>query len=122
MASGISVVIFPEGTRSLDGRLLPFKRGGFLLAVKTGTPIVPVTINGSRHILPKSAWRLRPGIVEVDISEPIPTTGLRPGTVRALADQVQKAIEKNLVSRDTAASQFMDRAQAPAVQRSTSEA
>jgi 1-acyl-sn-glycerol-3-phosphate acyltransferase len=96
MAGGISIVVFPEGTRSTDGRLLPFKRGGFLLAAKTGTPIVPVTINGSHKILPKGEWRLRPGIVHVHVGEPIAITERRPGTVRALADRVQRIIEKKL--------------------------
>lgn len=96
MASGISVVVFPEGTRSPDGRLLPFKRGGFLLAAQTGAPIVPVTISGSYKIMPKGDWRLRPGIVEVHVSEPIPMTARRQGSLRALATEVQRIVEKNL--------------------------
>jgi 1-acyl-sn-glycerol-3-phosphate acyltransferase len=99
MANGISVVVFPEGTRSLDGRLLPFKRGGFLLAAKTGAAIVPVTITGTQKILPKGEWRLRPGIVEVHVSEPIQMKDRRPGSLRAMADQVQRIIEKNLLRR-----------------------
>ena len=99
MASGISVVVFPEGTRSPDGRLLPFKRGGFLLAAKTGAPVVPVTISGSHRVLPKGAWRLRPGIVDVYVSEPIPMTEHRPGALRNLADQVQRIIEKKLAPK-----------------------
>lgn len=106
MASGISVVVFPEGTRSIDGRLLPFKRGGFLLAAKTGTPIVPVTISGSGKILPKGAWRLRSGTIDVHLSEPIRINDYRPGTLRALADQVQQTIEKRLAARDAGASEF----------------
>ena len=61
LAAGISIVVFPEGTRSRDGQLLPFKKGGFLLAAKTRTKIVPVTIVGSASLLPAGAWRLRPG-------------------------------------------------------------
>jgi 1-acyl-sn-glycerol-3-phosphate acyltransferase len=95
--------VFPEGTRSLDGCLLPFKRGGFVLAAKTSTPIVPVTIRGSQEILPKGAWRLRPGIVEIHISEPIPMTDRRPGTLRALATQVQRIIANKLGPRDAGA-------------------
>src|SRR5215471_12616429 len=52
IAAGISVVVFPEGTRSHDGKLLRFKKGGFLLALQTGKNIVPITINGSGRILP----------------------------------------------------------------------
>jgi 1-acyl-sn-glycerol-3-phosphate acyltransferase len=98
MANGISVVVFPEGTRSIDGRLLPFKRGGFLLAAKTSAPVVPVTIRGTQKLLPKGAWRLRPGIVDVHVSDPIQMTDRRPGSLRALADQVQGIIENNLAA------------------------
>ncbi len=108
MANGISVVVFPEGTRSLDGRLQPFKRGGFLLAAKTGTPVVPVTINGSQRILPKGAWRLRPGVVDVHVSEPIAMIDRRPGAIRALADEVQRTIEKELAPHDAGASEAPD--------------
>jgi 1-acyl-sn-glycerol-3-phosphate acyltransferase len=106
MASGISVVVFPEGTRSPDGRLMAFKRGGFLLAAKTGTPIVPVTISGSRKILPKGGWRLRPGTVDVYVGEPIPMTGYRPGALRALVDEVHRTIENKLRALDGEVSQL----------------
>jgi 1-acyl-sn-glycerol-3-phosphate acyltransferase len=96
MQSGISVVVFPEGTRSTDGKLNPFKRGGFLLAVKTQTPIVPVTINGSGLILPKGDWRIRRGEVEVTVGGPISVEACRPGTLRALTAQVQELVRKNL--------------------------
>ncbi len=72
LARGISVVVFPEGTRSTDGRLLPFKRGGFRLAEKAGVPIVPVTLNGSGALMRRGDWRLRPGEVEVVIGDAIP--------------------------------------------------
>jgi 1-acyl-sn-glycerol-3-phosphate acyltransferase len=57
---------------------------------------VPVTISGSHRVLPKGAWRLRPGIVDVYVSEPIAMTERRPGALRNLADQVQRIIEKKL--------------------------
>ncbi len=69
--AGISVVFFPEGTRSRDGRLLPFKPGGFAVAVETGVPVVPVTVNGSRALLPPGAWQVRGGEIEVVFGEPI---------------------------------------------------
>jgi 1-acyl-sn-glycerol-3-phosphate acyltransferase len=96
MAHGISVVVFPEGTRSLDGRLLPFKRGGFLLAAKTGAAVVPVTIRGTQAILPKGAWRLRAGTVDVHVGDPIELTDHRLGSLRSLAERVHGIIEKNL--------------------------
>ncbi len=67
-----SVVIFPEGTRSADGRLGEFKRGGFLLAAKTGVPLVPLAITGSHRLLPRNDWRVRSGEITVRIGEPIP--------------------------------------------------
>ncbi len=70
---GASVVIFPEGTRSLDGRLAEFKPGGFLLASKSGCPIVPVAIKGSHRILPKGSALCRPGTISVTTGSPILT-------------------------------------------------
>ena len=70
---GASVVIFPEGTRSPDGRLAGFKPGGFLLASKSGCPIVPVAIKGSHMILPKGSAICRPGTISVTTGKPILT-------------------------------------------------
>lgn len=69
--AGISVALFPEGTRTRDGRLQSFKPGGFAVAVATGASVVPVTINGSRAIWPPGGLALRPGTVEVVFGEPI---------------------------------------------------
>ena len=109
IASGISVVVFPEGTRSPDGQLLPFKRGGFLLAAKTGVSIVPVTISGSGKIMPKGDWRVRPGTVEVHVSDPISMTDHRQGSLRALATDVRRIVEKNLTLDGSAASDLDSR-------------
>ena len=103
IAAGISVVVFPEGTRSRDGKLLRFKKGGFLLAVQANRPIVPVTINGSRLALPAGAWRLRGGIIEVIISKPIAVEGFRPGNLRHLSAQVREAIESHLLNNGSQA-------------------
>jgi 1-acyl-sn-glycerol-3-phosphate acyltransferase len=96
IAAGISVVVFAEGTRSTGGRLLPFKRGGFLLAIKTKAPIVPVTINGSYKILAKGDWRIHSGEIEVTVGKPIPMKDYRPGTLRALTAEVRDLIGKSL--------------------------
>lgn len=69
--AGISVAIFPEGTRSKDGKLLPLKNGPFFLAMHAGAPVVPVTIRGTHHLLPKSSLRLRRGQVEVIVHAPL---------------------------------------------------
>jgi len=71
---GTSVVVFAEGTRSPDGRLLPFKKGGFVLALKAEVPIVPVSIRGGHRILPKGSLRVRPGTIDVVFGAPIPTS------------------------------------------------
>ncbi|MCL4838339.1 MAG: 1-acyl-sn-glycerol-3-phosphate acyltransferase [Thermoanaerobaculia bacterium] len=71
LRGGISVVFFPEGTRSPDGRLLPFKKGGFVMARQLGLPILPVTISGSMRVLPKGCLFPRPGTVRVRIHPPL---------------------------------------------------
>jgi 1-acyl-sn-glycerol-3-phosphate acyltransferase len=96
MAGGISLVVFPEGTRGTSGRLLPFKRGGLLLALKAKAPIVPLTINGSGELLPRGDWRIRRGEIQVTVGEPISVENYRPGTLRALSAEVHDAIAKNL--------------------------
>jgi 1-acyl-sn-glycerol-3-phosphate acyltransferase len=72
----LNVILFPEGTRSPDGRLLPFKKGAFVLALQTGVPILPVGISGSRAVMGKGSFRIRPGEIRVRIGEPIELDGL----------------------------------------------
>jgi 1-acyl-sn-glycerol-3-phosphate acyltransferase len=71
ISAGRSVVVFPEGTRTMDGALLPFKRGAFILAAKAGVPIVPFTINGSLATNPPRSKELYPGTISVIFGEPI---------------------------------------------------
>ena len=73
----LAVILFAEGTRSPDGRLQPFKKGAFVLAIKTGVPVVPVGISGSRQVMPKGSFRIRPGEIRIRIGEPISVEGLR---------------------------------------------
>ena len=94
--AGMSLVIFPEGTRSRGGALLPFKRGGFVLAVKTGTAVVPVTINGSGAILPRDDWRLRRGEVEVVVGEPIPVDRDDSRSVGLLLNRVHEIVQSRV--------------------------
>lgn len=72
MSKGTSVVIFPEGTRSESGELLPFKRGAFMLARKSGRPIVPVAIKGTNRIMRKGSCSISPARVTISIGSPIP--------------------------------------------------
>jgi 1-acyl-sn-glycerol-3-phosphate acyltransferase len=65
LKSGLSFLIFAEGTRSPDGRLRPFRKGAVLMAIQAGAPIVPVAIAGTPRIMPKGDWRLHPGEVTV---------------------------------------------------------
>ena len=74
--TGISVVVFPEGTRGRSYALRPFKKGPFVLAIAAQAPVVPVVVYGTRDIQPKGAIRIRPGDVELTFLEPIPTAGM----------------------------------------------
>ena len=74
MKNGVSVMIFPEGTRSLDGNIRSFKKGGFIMAVDAGVPIVPVVIKGTWPIMDKSSLKINTGEVSLNIETPIATT------------------------------------------------
>ncbi len=87
--SGTSVVIFPEGTRTEDGRIQNFKKGGFLIALKAQVPIVPVAISGSRDVLPKDSFRIRSGKIRLRILPPIATAGLTSKDSDTLMAQVR---------------------------------
>ncbi len=89
---GESVVLFPEGTRSRDGVLLPFKRGGFHLALDSEVPIVPIALVGTRAVMPKGALFVRARPVTVLIGEPIVTLGLTAADRHQLASRVRDAI------------------------------
>ena len=87
--AGQSVVIFPEGTRTRDGRLMPFKKGGFHLAIDSGSAIFPVAIKGSREVMPRGAALIRAGTVTLEVDAPIPTTGLTTSDRDALIEKVR---------------------------------
>lgn len=91
---GISMTIFVEGTRSTDGRLLPFKKGPFHLAMETGVPVVPVTIEGTHDLLPKGKLLNRTGIVRVIFHEPIDPTvvGDRECLMAAVRNSISRAL------------------------------
>ena len=89
---GICAFVFPEGTRSRDGVLHPFKKGGFKLALQAQVPIIPVTIIGSRQSLPPDSIIFRPGPIEMYVDEPIQTTGLTDNDIELLMRRVRAAM------------------------------
>ncbi len=93
--NGVSVLIFPEGTRSLDGKIRPFKKGGFVMAIDSGIPIVPVTISGTRAIMTKGKLRINPGHVRMRILQPINTSAYTRETKEALMEHVRRIICDN---------------------------
>ncbi|MDT8423224.1 MAG: lysophospholipid acyltransferase family protein [Desulfuromonadales bacterium] len=96
IAAGTSVIIFPEGTRSLDGRLQPFKKGGFTMAMQAGAVIVPVAISGSAEVMAKSGYRVRGGSIRLELLPPIETVRIDDRSV--LMEKVRASIAQALES------------------------
>jgi 1-acyl-sn-glycerol-3-phosphate acyltransferase len=92
---GVSVFLFPEGTRTRDGSLQPFKKGGFRLALQAGLPVVPLTILGTRQLLPRDSFIFRPGPVRMHLDPPIPTLGLKDADLPTLMQRVRDAMLKH---------------------------
>lgn len=90
--NGTSVLIFPEGTRSYDGRIQEFKKGGFYLARKSGVPIVPVIIRGTWAVMPRNSLRIRPGRVAIEVKAPIETSRFEGRAKNALMAHVHRVI------------------------------
>ncbi len=89
---GKSYVVYPEGTRSSDGGLLPFKKGAFMMAIDAGVPIVPITISGATRIMPKAQIKIFPSTVRVTIHEPISTAGYSKVNIAELIDKTRERI------------------------------
>ena len=89
---GTSVFVFPEGGRSPDGHFKEFKAGTFLLAIKAGVPVVPVTLNGTRAVLKMNSFHVHPGCVEMILHAPISTDGMHSRSADALCSQVRDII------------------------------
>jgi 1-acyl-sn-glycerol-3-phosphate acyltransferase len=92
LREGVSILLFPEGTRSLDDTLLPFQRGGFLLALKSGLPIVPVGVRGSRAIQSRGNWSIRPGTIVVTYGAPIDPSAYGLRRKKELMEEVRRHI------------------------------
>jgi 1-acyl-sn-glycerol-3-phosphate acyltransferase len=93
---GVSVMFFPEGTRSRDGRLREFKKGGFMMALDLELPILPVSITGSRHVLPGMTRKLLPGLIRIKIHEPIDVSEYGHEQRDRLMEDVRKVIASGL--------------------------
>jgi 1-acyl-sn-glycerol-3-phosphate acyltransferase len=105
MRSGLSVIIFPEGTRGPgDGTMLPWKKGGFVLALDAGIPVVPVAVRGSAGILGRRDWKIHGGTIDVTVGAPIPVAGLE-------CDELMRRVRERL---ETMLSRGTQRAPVPA--------
>jgi 1-acyl-sn-glycerol-3-phosphate acyltransferase len=91
-ADGLSLIVFPEGTRSADGRVGRFKGGSFFLALESGLPVVPLSVVGSRHVMLKGRLATYPGHVRLIVHPPIDTTGLSGRDAREFAERVREII------------------------------
>ena len=89
---GTSVVTFPEGTRSPDAEVWPFKRGSFLMALQAQVPVVPLSLAGVKRVAPRGIFTLRPGTVQLKIHPPIATAGLSTEAAESLAAQVHRVV------------------------------
>lgn len=92
LGEGVGILFFAEGTRSRDGRLLPFKKGAFITAIEQGLPVLPVTITGTSDILPARTLRLFPGRAHMVVHPEIPTAGLTVADMAELRDKTRAAI------------------------------
>ena len=96
IAEGASVVVFPEGTRTPDGELQEFKKGGFLIAIKAQVPVIPVAINGSFSVMSKNSLRIHGGAVSMQIFPPIETTGMKNADSVRLMAATRQPLATNL--------------------------
>jgi 1-acyl-sn-glycerol-3-phosphate acyltransferase len=94
LRKGINMTIYVEGHRSFDGRLLPFKKGPFYLAMECGVPVVPVTVSGSHYVMPKGRFAIKPGTVTLIFHPPIEPEDF--GSREELMEKVRRAIDSGL--------------------------
>ena len=99
---GNSFLIFPEGTRSRTDELLPFKKGGFVMAIKAQAPIVPVSIQGGRDAMRRGSWIIRPVTITIRVAPPVPTAGLelsdRDDLIARVRHEIELLVQENKAS------------------------
>ncbi|HEV2494110.1 MAG TPA: lysophospholipid acyltransferase family protein [Terriglobia bacterium] len=100
LKAGRSFLVFPEGTRSPDGRLQPFKKGAFIMALKAGAPIVPISISGASRVMCKGEFAIHPGQVRITIHDPIATEGCTPDDRERVMELVRQAIRSGLAPEE----------------------
>jgi 1-acyl-sn-glycerol-3-phosphate acyltransferase len=103
---GKSYMVYPEGTRSKDGKLLPFKKGAFMMAIDAGVPVVPVTVSGATRIMPKGEFNVFPSTVRITVHEPISTAGYSRGNVNELMERTRAVIYSALSEEERAATNY----------------
>ena len=94
-----SIFLFPEGTRSANGKIGRFKRGAFTIARDLHFPIIPVTISGAHNVLPKGGWFITPGTITMTIHNPIDTTNLNDDNLNETIDQIKNTVESALKTK-----------------------
>lgn len=101
---GKSYMVYPEGTRSPDGKMLPFKKGAFIMAIEAGVPIVPVSVSGATKVMPKGEFKVFPSTVHVTVHKPISTAGYSKENVaelmRQTREKIYSALSREEVSSD----------------------
>ncbi len=102
LRSGISLLIFPEGTRSRTGQMLPFSPGAFTMAIEAGVPIVPIVIEGARELMPPGTLRIKPGRLKLTFLDPVETMGLAASDRQTLMEQVRGRMEAVLAASASA--------------------
>jgi 1-acyl-sn-glycerol-3-phosphate acyltransferase len=98
LSRGLSLIVYPEGTRSRDGQLQRFKPGSFQIALQAGLPVVPISISGTNHVLRKGELAARPGAVRLVIHPPIETRGLEAADPREFSERVRQIIAPGIAS------------------------
>ena len=93
---GYHVVIFPEGTRTTDGKLKKFKKGGFHMALNVGVPIIPIAVKGGFRFKPKTRWYIKPSIIDIKVGDPIDTSKYSTDSLNQLVDDTHLVFQQLL--------------------------